>query len=123
MDRDDRQLARLVLAEQEQGDGAVAEPSGGRQLRHVLIPSELVTVELSLPDGEPCSLQADLINVSGGGCCLVLPGRLPLEAGSTGVLQRPGEQAGSLERRPFVVRWRQDLGEMLEIGVQYRDQP
>ena len=69
------------------------------------------------------TLQADLINVSGGGCCLVLPGRLPLEAGSTGVLQRPGEQAGSLERRPFVVRWRQDLGEMLEIGVQYRDQP
>lgn len=91
----------------------------GRQQRHVLIPSELVSVELSLADGTRQTLQADLINVSSGGCCLVLPRRLPLESGAEGVMRRPGEVPGSQESRVFVVRWLLELGEMMEIGAQY----
>ena len=89
----------------------------GRQRRHVLIPSELVTVEINPLDGGSQTLQADLINVSSGGCCLVLPRRLPLAIGSQGVLLRPGGADDALERRGFEVRWFQDLGDMIEIGV------
>ena len=93
----------------------------GRQRRHVLIPSELVTVEINAVDGGPQTLQADLINVSSGGCCLVLPRRLALAIGSQGVLLRPAEAGGALERRGFEVRWFQDLGDMIELGVQFID--
>lgn len=103
-----------------------ADPGGmeahlglGRQLRHVLIPSELVSVEINPLEGGPQTLQADLINVSGGGCCLVLPRCLDLPIGSQGVLLRSVGSDGALERRGFEVRWVQDLGEMIEIGVQY----
>jgi hypothetical protein len=121
MDRDDRDLATPVLSDVAETDPDGLDSGSGRQLRHVLIPSELVQVEIALPDGDRLTLQADLINVSEGGCCLVLPRRLPLESGARGVMRRPGEIAGSLEQRPFVVRWLQDLGEMQEIGAQYCD--
>lgn len=93
----------------------------GRQRRHVLIPSELVSVEIHPLDGGSQNLQADLINVSSGGCCLVLPRRLELAIGSQGVLLRSGEAGGALERRGFEVRWFQDLGDMIELGVQFID--
>ena len=119
MDRDDFDVATPVLPELDEAGADGSDRGSGRQLRHVLIPSELVSVELSLPDGTQQILQADLINVSSGGCCLVLPRRLPLESGAEGVMRRPGEVAGSQESRVFVVRWLQELGEMMEIGAQY----
>lgn len=119
MDDDDLHVATPVLADLEDAVADGAESGGGRQLRHVLIPSELVSVELDLPEGGRQTLQADLINVSSGGCCLVLPRRLPVACGARGVMRRPGEVAGSQESRMFVVRWVQKLGEMVEIGGQY----
>jgi hypothetical protein len=95
--------------------------SGGRQRRHVLIPSALVSVQLSLADGQTMDMQADLINLSEGGCCLVLPRRLELPPAAVGVLTRTAERGQADERRPFVVRWAQALGEMMQIGVQYSD--
>ena len=121
MDDDDLHLATPVLAELDEAGAEASDAGSARQLRHVLIPSELVTVELDLPEGGRQTLQADLINVSSGGCCLVLPRRLPVAAGARGVMRRPGELPGSQEQRPFVVRWVQELGEMIEIGGQYDD--
>jgi len=127
MRNDEFDLATPVLSDLESADpdgldaDAIerSELGGGRQLRHVLIPSELVRAVFTLPDGAVRAIQADLINVSGGGCCLVLPCRLPLQIGDRGEMQRPGEIPGHLEQRPFVVRWLQELGEMLQIGTQY----
>lgn len=93
----------------------------GRQLRHVLIPSELVSVEFNCSGGEPVVMQADLINVSDGGCCLVLPRRLDLPSGAVGILHRSSERGRAITTITFVVRWAQELGEMMQIGVQYSE--
>ena len=98
---------------------AMPSGSGARQRRHVLIPSELVTAEIAQPDGSRQTVQADLINVSDGGCCLVLPCSLALQRGASGVMVRPAGEGQAQNRQPFVMRWFQDLGDMMEIGVQY----
>ena len=116
-----RQAASCALPDAE--DAATdASPRGStRARRHVLIPSELVSVELTSSGAAGRPLQADMINVSQGGCCLVLAQRLSLAPGAQGVVHRLPEHSGSEERRPFVVRWVQNLGEMMEIGVQYSE--
>mgnify|MGYP006281550575 FL=1 len=117
MDWSESTTARPVLAEFLDAAEDSGDDAGARQVRHVLIPSELVVVSFGEAGAERAPQQADLINVSAGGCCLVLPGPCAVAAGSGGLLLRRG--ASGPEQRRFAVRWTQDLGDLQELGVQY----
>ena len=92
----------------------------GRAPRHVLVPSEPVELEILHHDDERRRLlQADLLTISAGGCCLVVFHRLELVGGEEGRIRRLLSEAAHEAPRRFQVRWVQDLGEMLAIGGQY----
>ena len=94
----------------------------GRDPRHVLIPSELVEVEILHSERERRRLlQADLLTLSAGGCCFIVFHRLELSCGEHGLIRRLSADDAQEPPRRFEVRWVQDLGEMLAIGGQYID--
>ncbi|MFM2080627.1 MAG: hypothetical protein RLZZ124_1416 [Cyanobacteriota bacterium] len=114
-------IATPVIADFDENGNGSSYGLSGRSTRQVLIPSELVVVDFHAAAGAAGRLQADLVNISRGGCCLVLPRRLELPIGSTGVLYRGASANEAAQQRPFEVRWVQDLGDMMESGLKFVD--
>lgn len=112
-------MATPVLSDFDESGNDGPDGTVHRPTRHVLIPSELVGVQFEAGSGVGTTIQADLVNISGGGCCLVLPCRLDLPLGSSGVLQRSGAGPADSQTLTFEVRWVQHLGEMMETGLQF----
>lgn len=112
--------SRMVQPEEDAAE-AMAN-AVGREPRHVLMPSELVEVEILHTEHERRRrLQADLLTLSAGGCCVVVFHRLELSGGEECLIRRLSPEAAQEPARRFQVRWVQDLGGMLAIGGQYID--
>lgn len=112
-------LATPVLCDFDESGNDGPAGTVQRPTRHVLIPSELVGVQFEGGSAVGAAIQADLVNISSGGCCLVLPCHLDLPIGSSGVIQRAGSDPADAQALTFQVRWVQDLGEMMETGLQF----
>jgi c-di-GMP-binding flagellar brake protein YcgR len=110
-------LATPVLCDFDESGNDGPAGTIQRSSRQVLIPSELVAVRFQAASPVETAIQADLVNISNGGCCLVLPARLDLPIGSSGVLKR-SDPADS-RAVTFQVRWVQGLGDMMETGLQF----
>jgi c-di-GMP-binding flagellar brake protein YcgR len=66
--------------------------------------------------GFPC--QADLLNISPGGCCLALDSGCRLQRGDRGKLHHE-LVPGVSQSRDFEVRWLEESGGICVVGVQF----